>query len=60
MLLSQTAAGRAAGLDSLEFFASGNTAANLKNNLTQRNTHRDLNQAGIHHLAAKREYFGAL
>ncbi|MNN26260.1 hypothetical protein D3C81_1397610 [compost metagenome] len=60
MLFGQAAARRPSGLHRFEFFAAGNPAANFKDYLAQGNTHRNLNQPGVHYLAAKRKYLGAL
>ncbi|EJW99720.1 hypothetical protein EVA_12173 [gut metagenome] len=56
----QTAAGGAADLNSFEFLAIGNTAANIINNFTHGNTHRHLCQTSIVNFACQSENLGAL
>ena len=59
-ILCQTAAGRSAGLDSLELLAFGAAAADIVNDLTQSSAHGDLDQTRVVDLAAQREDLGAL
>ena len=46
-------------LNGLEFLVSGNTAANLKDNVSQRDAHGDFHKTGIVHLPDKGEDLGA-
>ena len=54
------AAGRAAGLDRLELPAVRDAAADLVDDLAQRDAHRHLDQAGVVDLPGQGEHLGAL
>ena len=56
----QTAAGRAAGLDSLELLALGGTAADVVDQLPEGGAHGDLHQTDVIDLAAQGKDLGAL
>ena len=53
------AAGRTAGLDSFEFFAAGNSAADIVNKFAKGGTHGNFNKADVVYFAAKSENFGS-
>ena len=58
--LGDAAAGRPAGLDGLERAAVGDAAADLEDDLAQRDAHGHFDQAGVVDLAGQGEDFGAL
>ena len=60
MLGRDAAAGRAAGLHRLDRLPSGDAAADLVDDLAQRDAHRHFDQPGVRDLAGQREDLGAL
>ena len=54
------AAGRAAGLDGLDFAAVGRAAAHFLDDLPQRRAHRHFDEAGVVDFSGERKNFGAL
>ena len=54
------AAGRTAGLSSLELVTATDAAADVKDDLAEGRSHRNLDEARVVHLARKSEHLGAL
>jgi len=60
ILLRDTSAGRASGLDRLESFLFWDTPSDIKDDGTQGGAHGDFHKARVDHLAHQREYLGPL
>ena len=59
MLRSQTAARRTADLNGFEFAAVSDAAADFKNDVLKRGSHRDFDKAGVCNVSGESEGFGS-